>query len=83
MLWSLSMEVSNTSLEWDRHLLEELPALVGILGQRISKVSSDSRVCDSVIPICFLIVSVYKETFLEFSLFLLMPNGVHSLLTEK
>ena len=47
VLWSLSMEVSNTSLEWDRHLLEELPALVGILGQRISKVSSDSRVCDS------------------------------------
>ena len=82
MLWSLSTEVSNTSLEWDRHLLEELSALVGTLGQRISKVSSDSRVCDSVILICFLIVSVYKETFLEF-LFLLMPSSVHSLLTKN
>lgn len=76
LIRSLPMEVFNTSLGWDRNLLEELPALFENLGQRISKVSSDSRFCAPAIPIYSLVVSVYKETLLKFCVFLLMPSSV-------
>lgn len=63
LIRSLPTEVFNTSLGWDRNLLEELPALFENLGQRISKVSSDSRFCAPAIPSYSLVVwSIRKHS---------------------
>lgn len=72
------MEVFNTSLGWgNSHTLRNM-------GQRISEVSSDSRFSASEISLCSLIVSFYKEPVcIKFSVCLLVPSSVHSLLTEN
>lgn len=62
LMRSLSMERFNSSLGWDRNLLEGLPGMFGNLGQRISKVHSDPRFSAPKVPICSLIVSCFEET---------------------
>lgn len=84
LMRALSVEVFNTSLGWDRSLSEGPPALFGGLGQRISKVSSDSRFSASEIPTCSLVFSFCKEPLcIKFSVVLLVPVSLHSLLTEN
>ena len=70
---------------WDGKIgIFQKGTLFGNLGQRISKVSSDSRFSASEITPCSLIVSFCKELlFIKFSEFLLMPGSVHCLLTEN
>lgn len=80
----LSVEVFNPSLVPDRNLREALPALLGNLGQRVSKVFSDSRFSASEIPTCSLMVSFCKEPIcVKFSVSLSVPVSLHSLLTEN
>lgn len=62
LMSSLSLEVFNSSLGWDRNLLEGLPAMFGSLGQRISKLSSGSRFSAPEDPIGSIISCFEKPT---------------------